>query len=172
MKHTALIAGLALLAACSSTRSSVGDGTDARAQFETMKSLVGTWTGTAGNEKESHQVTTTYRLTGGGTTVVETMFAGAEHEMVSMYHLDNGQLMQTHYCSAGNQPRMIAASSSNPNSIAFRFLDVTNLSSEDVLHMHEMRIEKKDADHLEEWWTAWKDGKADHTAHFVLTRKK
>jgi len=32
-----------------------------------------------------------------------------EHEsMVTMYHLDKGRVMMTHYCSAQNQPRMQA----------------------------------------------------------------
>jgi len=172
MQRTSIALGLCLLAACSSTRSSVADANDARAQFETLKSLVGTWNGTASDGSEAHDFETTYRLTGAGSTVVETMFGGSDHEMISMYHLDGGQLMQTHYCAGGNQPRMIAVSSSNPNSIAFRFHDITNLSSDDAEHMHEMRIEKKYADHVDEWWSAWKNGQADHTAHFVLARKK
>jgi hypothetical protein len=163
---------LALLAACSTTKSAVGVENDSKAQLELLSSLAGDWTGTAGVGDESFPVETSFRVTGHKSTVVETMFKGTEDEMVSMYHLDGTSLLHTHYCAAGNQPRMVALATEAHGQISFDFLDATNMKSNDEQHMHSMKIQVKDKDHIEEWWTAWKDGKADHTAHFVLTRKK
>ena len=47
-----------------------------------------------------------YRVASGGSVVQETLFPGSPHEMISMYHLAGGQLVMTHYCAMGNQPRM------------------------------------------------------------------
>ena len=47
-----------------------------------------------------------YKLTGAGSALVETQFPGTGHEMVSVYHLDGDDLRMTHYCAAGNQPRV------------------------------------------------------------------
>jgi hypothetical protein len=80
--------------------------------------------------------------------------------------------MHTHYCSQGNQPRMVAVAPTRHGEVAFEFKDATNLKSTNDVHMHQMRIWVKDANHIEEWWQAWENGKAGaHEAHFVLTRK-
>lgn len=172
MKITTTLLPLLLLAACSTTQGVVRDAGSSKAQLDLLRSLAGDWTGTAGDGANTFPVESSFRITGAGSTVSETLFKGHEHEMVSMYHLDGSALMHTHYCAAGNQPRMIARAPEAHGEIAFDFHDATNMSSPGAQHMHSMRIKVADADHIEEWWTAWKDGKPDHTAHFVLTRKK
>ena len=172
MKLALGIAPLLMLAACQGTHSSVKEQADSRTQFETMRSLEGDWTGVADHGGgQTSPVDTTFHLTGSGSTVQETMFKGTAHEMVSMYHMDGDHLVQTHYCSAGNQPRMVAEPPSNSGTIAFDFKDATNLRSMDETHMHSMRILVKDSDHIEEWWQGWENGKPSHEAHFTLTRK-
>ena len=47
------------------------------------------------------------RTTGGGSAVTETLFPGTAHEMMSVYHMDGDDLVLTHYCAGGNQPRMM-----------------------------------------------------------------
>ncbi|MBL8860104.1 MAG: hypothetical protein JNL28_16460 [Planctomycetes bacterium] len=172
MQRLLTLVPLAILCACSSTRSSVQDASNAKAQYALMASLAGEWTGEADHGSEKFPIHTEFHVTGNGTTVAETMFKGTEHEMISMYHLDGGRLMHTHYCAAGNQPRMVAQPSSSKNTIFYAFHDATNLPSPDVMHMHEMKILVKDADNIEEWWTGYVNGKPDHTAHFILKRKK
>ena len=52
------------------------------------------------------QVVSTYRVTAAGSAVMEVLFPGTDHEMVTVYHQDGDDLILTHYCAAGNQPRM------------------------------------------------------------------
>ncbi|HMB55019.1 MAG TPA: hypothetical protein VKU40_17005, partial [Thermoanaerobaculia bacterium] len=74
-------------------------GVDAEAAFEMMKGLAGDWQGTAAGEAGAE---VDYRVTGNGSVVMQTQFPGTEHEMISMYHLVDGELVLTHYCSSGN----------------------------------------------------------------------
>lgn len=76
-----------------------------------------------------------------------------EPEMVTMFHLDGPVLMVTHYCSAGNQPRMVASSISHPKEIAFTFKDATNLASPTAGHMRGLVLTLVDADHHKQSWT-------------------
>ena len=56
--------------------------------------------------------------------------------MVSMIHLDGpNRLLMTHYCGAGNQPRMQASVSPDGKTITFNYVDATNLSAPDAGHM-------------------------------------
>ncbi|MCK7511304.1 MAG: hypothetical protein MZV70_49445 [Desulfobacterales bacterium] len=59
-------------------------------------------------------VSVTYRITANGSVVLETLFPGTDHEMLTLYHLDNDRLGLTHYCAMGNQPRMELDPSSPP----------------------------------------------------------
>src|SRR5690606_1922102 len=83
-----------------------------------------------------------YRITGGGSAVEEVLFPGTEHEMVSLYHRDGPFLLMTHYCAAGNQPRMRAVWTDPPPNldapvrIHFKFQDATNLPDPNAMHMH------------------------------------
>ena len=56
--------------------------------------------------KPTDQVVSVFKLTGGGSAVQETIFPGAAHEMVSVYHADGKDVVMTHYCALGNQPKM------------------------------------------------------------------
>ena len=100
---------------------------DSQAAFERLKGLVGEWKGTW--EPGSVPTTVTYTLTGNGSALIED-YAVAETTMATIYHLDGDDLMLTHYCSIGNQPRMRAASMGEDfERIQFDFIDVTNLES-------------------------------------------
>lgn len=139
--------------------------------FAKLKALEGTWTGQAGMGGENSVTTVTYKLTGGGTAVVETLFGGSEHEMVTVYHMNGPRLMLTHYCAAGNQPRM-QAQSFEGDTIKFDFLDGTNMSWDKDQHMHSAWITFIDADHLKSGWMMYQGGKAAMEALFDLTRQK
>jgi hypothetical protein len=93
----------------------------ADAAFERLKSLVGTWETV---EKASQRPgVATYTLTGGGKVVIEVMGGG----MATAYHLDKGTRILTHYCGAGNQPRMRAKTiDKDGRRFGFEMFDITN----------------------------------------------
>jgi hypothetical protein len=162
----------AFLAGFGRTDDKAAPGKQAQAQFEQLKKLAGTWTGKASHGDAAHDATINYRVTAAGSAVEETIFSGTDHEMVTMYHLDGNSLILTHYCALGNQPRMRSEPGSDPKKIVFRFLDGTNMNAAKDMHMHEATMELVDADHLRATWTAYSDGKPEHSSNFEFTRKK
>ena len=89
--------------------------------FERLKSLVGTWETV---EKASKRPgVATYTLTGGGKVLMEVMGGG----MATAYHLDKGTLVLTHFCGAGNQPRMrVKTIEHDGRHLVFEMYDITN----------------------------------------------
>jgi hypothetical protein len=142
------------------------------AAFEQLKKLAGKWSGKADHGGMTVEVAVTYKVTSGGSAVMETVFAGTDHEMVTMYTLDGDKLILTHYCTLGNQPRMKAEKTDNPKKLAFKFLDGTNLDAAKDLHMHEATLELVDDSHIKAEWVAYEKGKPGHTAKIDLTRQK
>lgn len=137
-------------------------------EFDKIKSLAGNWEGKASDGRPVH---INYQVVSSGSAVMESIREGAEGQMITVYHLDGDRLMMTHYCSAGNQPRMRADSSSSPSAIKFTFVDVTNLSAPDAGHMQAHAIIWKDADHITHHWT-WREKGQERTETFELERQK
>src|SRR4051812_21953708 len=87
--------------------------TQSTPQFDQVKKLVGHWEGMNKMNNEDQKVTVDYKLSSGGTAVVETLSAGTPHEMTSVYYLDKSGVNMTHYCMLGNQPNMKLTKSSD-----------------------------------------------------------
>ena len=64
---------------------------DGKAGFAKMKDLAGEWTNKAQGQ------TVIYRVMSRGKSVMEILYAGTDHEMVTMYYLDGDDLVATHY---------------------------------------------------------------------------
>ncbi|HEX7379825.1 MAG TPA: hypothetical protein VF278_22055 [Pirellulales bacterium] len=141
-------------------------------RFESLKQLAGQWVEVAKDGKPSDKVVSSIRVTSAGTVVEETLFPGSDHEMVTMYHLDGDDLLLTHYCSLGNQPRLRAEPSDDAKRIIFKFVGATNLKSEDEMHIHQAKFQLDDADHFHAEWTANKDGGECHQVVLDLVRKQ
>lgn len=176
MLRQILAAGLVLVVL---TAASGGDDGSAKAQssnrtFEKLKGLSGTWVEADENGKPTDKVVSVVRVTAGGSAVHETLFPGEPMEMVSIYHLDKGDLLMTHYCALGNQPQMKADPASPPNQIRWNFVGGTNLDPTKDAHMHGATVTFVDADHLEIEGEAWDGGKpsAEHCGLMRLVRKK
>ncbi|MEE8153705.1 MAG: hypothetical protein V3T53_01965 [Phycisphaerales bacterium] len=144
----------------------------AAAQFEKMKTLVGDWRGKGTHGEEIMDASISYRITAAGSVVMETMFGGTEHEMITMYHLDGEDLMLTHYCAMRNQPRMKAAPSSDTSEIAFTYLDGTNMVSDQAPHMHSVTFDFLGEDQIKTVWSMHADGAEQSQAKFSLKRAK
>jgi hypothetical protein len=147
---------------------------ETNAAFEKLKKLTGTWVMADKDGKPTDQIVSVVKLTAGGSTIHETLFPGQPMEMVSVYHLDGKDLVMTHYCMLGNQPRMKADPASPANKIHFKFDGGSNLNVEKDTHMHEGTLTFVDDDHIEFSGVAWANGKPDpdHCGTFKLVRKK
>ena len=143
------------------------------AEFERMKTLVGTWTGKTDMGEGPVDMTLRYRLIAAGSVLEERCMEGTPNEMVTMY-FDNkdGKLALTHYCMMGNRPAM-NVKSSDAKSITFDFdaacctIDPTKES-----HMHGMTVRFEDADTISTSCKAIMDGKEMPEHATILKRVK
>src|SRR4051812_11535892 len=129
--RTARVIGVLALVATATNFSlaKAGEKLTAKAALDKLKTLAGDWKNTSKDEHGGgdHAGGISYRVTGNGSTVMETDFAGQSHEMITMYHLDGDELILTHYCALGNQPRLkLDRAKSTADNLIFSFDGGTN----------------------------------------------
>lgn len=110
---------------------SAADGTS----FRELENLVGTWKLSAPQSEDDKAFRLTYHLISKNTALVEVYGNPLRQTTQTLFHENGSALMATHYCARGNQPRLVAKESSNPNVLGFELLDVTNLSNKNDPHM-------------------------------------
>jgi hypothetical protein len=162
MNHLRTIATLLILSAVPAFAQS-----DAKATFDHLKTLNGTWEGKANSDRS---VKIVFRPTSGGSALMSEILG--DEDMVTMFHLDNNRVLMTHYCGAGNQPRMQANASPDGKTITFSFIDGTNMPSPKAGHMDHLVITMPDADHHTEDWTFVQEDGKQMKEHFELARVK
>ncbi len=156
-----LIVAIALTSACALAQ------TDAQKAFTAIKNLPGTW---EGKGPDGHPFQVTFKVVSGG-SAVESEILVPKEDMISMFHMDgDDRLMMTHYCAMGNQPRMQASVSPDGKTIAFNYIDATNLATPDTGHMQKMVLTLIDDNHHTEEWVFADHGKG-HDEVFDLHRK-
>jgi hypothetical protein len=148
------------------------DGQGQNAAFERFAQLAGEWVGKGKHGDMEHEARIVYKVTSGGSAVVETIDPGGPHEMVTVIHPDGDALLLTHYCMLGNQPHMKAMPKAGENKVAFNFVKATNMKSDKDAHMHSVTFTFVDKDTLMTEWTHYVDGKEAGKAVFTLKRKK
>jgi hypothetical protein len=127
--------------------------------FEHLKSLAGDWEGTIDGDGGAARVT--YRVISGGRAVLETLFPGTEHEMLSIYLLDGDELRMTHYCAMGNQPRFrLDRRVSAAGDLRFVFEGGANLDPAKDAHIHAGRLAIAGDGTMRAAWTYNREGKA------------
>ena len=142
--------------------------TDAQKAFNTIKSMPGTWESKA---PDGRSLQVTFKVVSGGSAVMSEIMGTGPEDMISMFNLDGpNRLLLTHYCGAGNQPRMQAAVSPDGKTLTFTFVDVTNLATPDAGHMQRMVLTVLDENHHTEEWTFIDHGK-EMKEVFDLRRK-
>jgi hypothetical protein len=141
-------------------------------RFERFKQLAGVWEGKETEGRPGQDVKVEYRVTSGGSTVVETFNPGTPMEMMTLIHRDGDDMLLTHYCMLGNQPRMKASGTGDANQFAFKFVGATNLKSPSDMYMHDVTYTLIDNDTLRSEWTHYQDGKDSGRVVFELKRKK
>lgn len=146
---------------------------DGMAAFDQLKGLAGTWSGPIGSAT-GPKGSIKYEVISGGSVVMEVLFPGQPHEMRSMYHLDKGDLIMTHYCSGGTQPHMrLSKTASSASKLVFDFDGGTNFDAAKDSFIHNGEIRFLPDGRIEASWTAFAKGKAAGANHFfALTREK
>lgn len=142
--------------------------------FEKLKKLAGTWVEADKDGKPTETVASVIKVTAGGSAIHETLFPGQPHEMISVYTVDGQDVVLTHYCMLGNQPKLKAAGKSVTNKLNFEFAGGTNLDPKKDKHMHAATFTIVDADHLQVDGIGWENGAPakDMCNGMKLVRKK
>jgi hypothetical protein len=135
------------------------------AAFARIKKLNGNWV-----QQSDKNASLNYRVTSGGSSIIETIFGGTDQEMVTVYHMDSNDLVMTHYCAVGNQPSMRAERTVEKDTLHFQCTNVSNTSSHDEGHMHALKLTFLDEDHLRQEWSFFKDGTMEKSAEFNFVR--
>jgi hypothetical protein len=168
---TAAVASAMMLVVALCTLSvRAAEGTDnviAADAFGRLKTLAGRWN-THVMTPDGPATNVDYRVTGGGTVVMETLFAGAPHEMITMYTLDGDNLVATHYCAIGNQPTMkLDLAASTRDNLIFQFVAVHGQHA-DGDHIHDGRIHFLASGDVQADWNST----ASEPKRFFLNRAK
>jgi hypothetical protein len=140
--------------------------------FEQMKQLVGNREASMDMGQGPMTVKASYKLTSGGSALIETVFEGAPLEMVSVYH-DNPdkKLTMIHFCAEHNQPRFILTSMVGNKLI----MGITKDSQSEVAqqkHIHNALIHIQGKDSMVQQWTGYKGGKKDKVVEMTFKRIK
>jgi hypothetical protein len=144
--------------------------------FDLMKALAGSWEGKMTSvpkyaEIEGSPTKVTLRVTSMGNALMHEMTtARRPDDPITMIYLDNDQLSLTHFCDAGNRPRMTGKISADGKTAEFQFVDVAG--SNQYGHMHGAVFTFIDADHHSEDWMYMQPGDKMVHAHVDLQRVK
>jgi hypothetical protein len=160
---TIILVGVAMTM---SGRAAGTGGDDSTAAFDRLKTLVGEWK----SDVASGEASLSYELIAGGTALIERESGAGRPTMMTMYYRDGDRLLLTHYCMAGNQPRMQARYNRAKNEIAFDFVDATNLTSPDATHMHNVTVRFVGDNQIETAWQLYQKGKAAGVERARYTR--
>lgn len=171
MKHLCwilcVVVGLTLWAAGMDSQAPAGS--QRAPGFAALKKLVGDWEGVAVDGKP---MLLTYRLISGGTALMESNSVDDPNSpMITIYHPDGADLIATHYCPDGDQPRMRArVSSASATEIRFVLQDSTNSWRAGGPLMRGLTLRMADSNHLVQEWQGMENGKPSTTV-MKFTRK-
>ncbi len=154
-----LMLGLALWMA-GINHADVEQAPNSRAAFNRLKGLAGTWSSTAGGRSS----TMAYKLTGNGSVLMEEMGG-----MATAYYLDGDKLTLTHFCGAGNQPRMRIREMSDRH-MSFEMFDITNLADPRAYHTTHLDIRFLEGERVSLAYRGVTNGEVS-TQTFILQRK-
>ncbi|MBV9342732.1 MAG: hypothetical protein JO159_17850 [Acidobacteria bacterium] len=155
---------------------------DAQKSFDKLKTLAGNWQGPIVVDPPQADIKNgilghvSLRVTSRGNALVHEMYdpekpddpTRYDHPLTMLY-LDGGRLILTHYCDAGNRPRMVARSSADGKKVEFDFADLSGGNENG--HMYHAVFTLIDADHHIEDWTYMMPGDSPVHAHLDLQRK-
>jgi len=150
---------------------------EAQKFFAKFKTLAGSWEGSATMRPSSHESTSGkpmhafLRVTSMGNAIMHEMKGDGPEDPITMIYLDGDHLYLTHYCDAGNRPRMAGKISPDGNTVEFDMVDVSGSTRQG--HMQRAVFHIINANHHTEDWTyAMPNGKPEEHGHLDLQRTK
>ncbi len=147
---------------------------EAQKAFDQLKTLAGSWAGQLTTVPKEPSVDGKFaqfslRVTSRGNALVhELAVSGLPDHPVTMFYLDAERLLLTHYCDAGNRPRMAGKASPDGKTLEFDFLDLSGGNQKG--HMHHAVFTFMDGNHHTEDWTYLMPDGNSVRAHFDLQR--
>jgi hypothetical protein len=147
---------------------------EAQKAFDQLKTLAGSWAGQLTTFPKEPSVDGKFaqfslRVTSLGNALVhELSVSGLPDHPVTMFYLDGDRLTLTHYCDAGNRPRMVGKVSPDGKTLTFDFLDLSGGNQKG--HMHHAVFTFMDGNHHTEDWTYAMPNGNSVRAHFDLQR--
>jgi len=182
MKHFTLALFLLAMAASGPAFAQPAPGTseevsapmDAKEAFEKLKSLAGSWVGPLTMDhpdqpEEGMVGQFTLRVTSRGNAIVhEISVAGIPDHPVTMFYLEGDRLVATHYCDAGNRPRLVGTMSPDGKTLTFEFLDLSG--GDEHGHMYKGVFTFLDDNRHTEEWTFMMPNDQTFTGRFDLQR--
>ena len=147
---------------------------DSQKAFDTLMTLAGSWVGRlttfpAAPEVDGNFAQFSLRVTSLGNAFAHEMsISGRADHPLTMFYRDADRLLLTHYCDAGNRPRMVATLSPDGKTLDFEFLDLAG--GNEYGHMHHATFTFIDENHHTEDWTYMVPGDKPVRAHFELQR--
>jgi hypothetical protein len=156
---------------------------DAQKSFDQIKTLAGSWQGPVTFDPPDAEMSTdkpvhvSLRVTSRGNALVHEMQEAGTAEdparydhPVTMFYVDGDRLLLTHYCDAGNRPRMTGKVSRDGKTVDFDFVDFSG--GNQYGHMYHATFTALDANHHTEDWTYLMPGDKPMHAHMDLQRAK
>jgi len=154
---------------------------DAQRSFALLKTLAGAWQASVTVDPPQPEMGNgamgqiSLRVTSRGNALVHEMHEagkpddpGRYDHPVTMFYVDSDHLYLTHYCDAGNRPRMVARTSPDGKTVEFDFLDLSG--GNQYGHMYHAVFTLIDANHHVEDWTYLMPGDKPVHAHMDLKR--
>ena len=131
--------------------------------FARLSRLVGNW---EAKTARGSVIRLSYRTVAADSVLVETFMTASGRETLTLCHRDGPDVVATHYCAQGNQPRLRLDVAGAGTTLQFTFTDATNLARPGASHLTRLRFQLRDVDHLDKTEVYTEDGKEDVT---VLT---
>jgi hypothetical protein len=152
----------------------------AQQSFTTMKTFAGEWEGPVTlnppmNGMGNTKLHVSMRVASRGNSIVHelqesgTPFDATKYDHpITMLYVDGDRLYLTHYCDAGNRPRMVGKASPDGKQVEFDFLDLSGGNQHG--HMDHAVFTAVDDNHHIEDWTYMMPGDKPMHAHMELKR--
>ncbi len=106
--------------------------------FQQMARYEGQWK-VSGNQNQDLSIT--FDVAANDTVLVETWRYKGKTHALTLYTLNQDQLMATHYCPHGNQPTLVMNSDVKKNLINFKFQSAAGLSDVDKAYLRQLSFE-------------------------------